>query len=116
VAAIGNALRVLRPPAPDVRTTAAYTNLARRFRAEHQAIRTDIEELRAVADSLDAPDAMARVRQVHGMLTREIWPHESAEEHELYPSLNHVLGGADPTAPMSRHTPRSPTRSPGSAG
>jgi hypothetical protein len=39
---------------------------------------------------------------VHGVLTREVWPHESAEEAELYPSLNQLLGGADPTAPMSR--------------
>ena len=36
------------------------------------------------------------------MLTGEVWPHEAAEEAELYPSLNRLLGGADPTAPMSR--------------
>ena len=45
---------------------------------------------------------MTRVRQVYATLTGEVWPHESAEEDELYPSLNRVLGGADPTAPMSR--------------
>jgi len=45
---------------------------------------------------------MTRVRQVCATLTGEVWPHESAEEDELYPSLNRVLGGADPTAPMSR--------------
>ena len=32
----------------------------------------------------------------------ERWPHEYAEECDLYPALNRVLGGADPTAPMSR--------------
>jgi hypothetical protein len=36
------------------------------------------------------------------MLAGEVWPHESAEETELYPSLNRLLGGVDPTAPMSR--------------
>ena len=45
---------------------------------------------------------MTRVRQVYDKLTREVWPHESAEEAELYPSLNQLLGGTDPTAPMSR--------------
>jgi soluble P-type ATPase len=102
VAVILNALRALRPPAPAVRMTAAHTALTRRFRAEHQAIRADIDQLRTAADTLDAPGAMTRVRQVYGTLIREVWPHESAEEAELYPSLNQVLGGADPTAPMSR--------------
>jgi cation transport ATPase len=102
VAVILNALRALRPPASDVRMTAAHTALTRRFRDEHQAIRTDIEELRGVADTLDAPGAMIRVRRVYDKLTREVWPHESAEETELYPSLNRLLGGVDPTAPMSR--------------
>jgi Hemerythrin HHE cation binding domain len=102
VAVILNALRALRPPTPDVRMTAADTALTRRFRIEHEAIRTDIEELRAVADTLDAPGAMTGVRRVYGELTREVWPHESAEETELYPSLNRLLGGVDPTAPMSR--------------
>jgi heavy metal translocating P-type ATPase len=102
VAVILNALRALRPPAPAVRVTDAHTALASRFRTEHQFIRADIEQLRAAADALDEPGAMTRVRQVYDMLTHEIWPHESAEETELYPSLNHLLGGADPTAPMSR--------------
>jgi heavy metal translocating P-type ATPase len=102
VAVILNALRALRPPAPDVHLTAAHTALTRRFRTEHQAIRTDIEELRAVADTLDAPGAMTRVRKAYDKLTREVWPHENAEETELYPSLNRLLGGVDPTAPMSR--------------
>jgi heavy metal translocating P-type ATPase len=102
VAVILNALRALRSPAPDVRMTAAHAALTRRFRTEHQAIRTDIEELRATADTLEAPGAMTRVRRVYDKLTREVWPHESAEETELYPSLNRLLGGVDPTAPMSR--------------
>ena len=38
----------------------------------------------------------------HALLTSEIWPHESAEESDLYPAVNRLLGGADPTAAMSR--------------
>jgi heavy metal translocating P-type ATPase len=102
VAVILNALRALRPPAPEVRVTDAHTALTRRFRAEHQSIRADIRQLRITADTLGEPGAMSRVRHVHSLLTGEVWPHESAEEAELYPSLNRTLGGADPTAPMSR--------------
>jgi heavy metal translocating P-type ATPase len=102
VAVILNALRALAPVPPEVRLTAADEDLTRRFRAEHQAIRADTEQLRAAAASLGEPGAMDRVRHVHELLTREVWPHEEAEESSLYPALNRVLGGTDPTAPMSR--------------
>jgi hypothetical protein len=36
------------------------------------------------------------------VLTREIWPDENAEEADLYPAVNRLLGGTDPTAAMSR--------------
>ena len=107
VAVILNALRALRPVAAAVPLPPADAALTRRFRAEHQVIRGDIEQLRIAADVLTtdplaAPAAMARVRQAHALLTGEIWAHESAEEADLYPALNRLLGGADPTAPMSR--------------
>jgi heavy metal translocating P-type ATPase len=102
VAVILNALRALVLVPPEVRLTAADTDLTRRFRAEHQAIRSDTEQLRTAAQSLGEPGAMDRVRHVHELLTREVWPHEQAEESRLYPALNRVLGGTDPTAPMSR--------------
>jgi heavy metal translocating P-type ATPase len=102
VSVILNALRALAPVPAEVRLTAADTDLTSRFRVEHQAIRADTEQLRTVAQALDEPGAMARVRNVQELLTGEIWPHERAEESSLYPALNRVLGGADPTAPMSR--------------
>jgi hypothetical protein len=107
VAVILNALRALRPAGGAEPLTSADAALTRRFRAEHQVIRADIEQLRTAADALTAdpaaaPAAMARVRQVHALLTGEIWPHENAEEADLYPALNRLLGGADPTATMSR--------------
>jgi heavy metal translocating P-type ATPase len=102
VAVILNALRALRPTAPEVRLTAADSDLTRRFRTEHQAIRADIDQLRTAAETLTAPGAMARVRRACELLTSEVWPHERAEELDLYPALNRVLGGVDPTAPMSR--------------
>jgi haloacid dehalogenase-like hydrolase len=45
VAVILNALRALRPPAPAAQVTDAHTELTRRFRTEHQAIRADIDQL-----------------------------------------------------------------------
>ena len=107
VAVILNALRALRPVAAAAPLAPADAALTQRFRAEHQVIRADIEQLRTAADALTtdpaaAPAAMARVRQAHALLTGEIWAHESAEEADLYPALNRLLGGTDPTAPMSR--------------
>jgi heavy metal translocating P-type ATPase len=107
VAVILNALRALRPVAAAAPLTPADAALTQRFRAEHHVIRGDIEQLRTAADALTtdplaAPAAMARVRQAHALLTGEIWAHESAEEADLYPALNRLLGGTDPTAPMSR--------------
>ena len=107
VAVILNALRALRPVAAAALLAPADAALTQRFRAEHQVIRADIEQLRTAADALTtdplaAPAAMARVRQAHALLTGEIWAHESAEEADLYPALNRLLGGTDPTAPMSR--------------
>src|SRR5262249_2243170 len=77
----------------------------RRFQVEHQFIRTDIDRVRAAADSLDRlePDrALAQIRQVHRLLTEEVQPHEQAEQQVLYPALDRFLGGSDPTGPMSR--------------
>ena len=102
VAVILNALRALAPPAPEVRLRPADTALTTRFRAEHEAIRADIDELRTAAQTLAEPGAMTRVRRVHKLLVSEVWPHEHAEESDLYPALNRVLGGTDPTATMSR--------------
>src|SRR5215468_2748283 len=107
VAVILNALRALRTAGGAGPLPPADAALTRRFRAEHQVIRADIEQLRIAADALStdpaaAPAAMTRVRQVHALLTGEIWPHENAEEADLYPALNRLLGGADPTATMSR--------------
>jgi heavy metal translocating P-type ATPase len=107
VTVILNALRALRPPAPVARLTTADAALTSRFRDEHRIIRADIEQIRAAADALTSdpdsgPAAMSRVRQVRDLLAGEVWPHEHAEEADLYPALNRVLGGADPTATMSR--------------
>ena len=105
VAVILNALRALRQPGVAAPLSASDTALARRFSGEHESIRADIDELSAAADALGVapPDeAIARVRAAHKTLVDEVEPHEEAEQRELYPALNRLLGGTDPTATMSR--------------
>jgi heavy metal translocating P-type ATPase len=105
VAVILNALRALRPGAGGTRLAAADAALTRRFQGEHETIRTAIAQLRVVADALGLippAEAMTRVRDAHRLLIEQIEPHEQAEEAELYPALDRLLGGTEPTATMSR--------------
>ena len=70
-----------------------------------EVIRADIEQVRAAAESLESGDtaaAMAHVRHAHSLLVTEIGPHEDAEQRVLYPALEALIGGTDPTATMSR--------------
>ena len=104
VAVILNALRVLIP-SPRARLTAADAARSTRFAHEHLAIWADIEQLRTAADALGvaAPrEAMSAVRQAHQLLVNEIGPHERAEQEELYPMMNRLLGSDHATAAMSR--------------
>jgi len=104
VAVILNALRALRP-GDRPRLNPADAALTTRFQGEHETIRAAIEELRTVADSLglvSPGEAMTQVRRVHQLLVEQIEPHELAEERELYPALDRILGGSEPTATMSR--------------
>jgi len=105
VAVILNALRALRPGTSQTRLAATDTALTQRFAHEHQAIRADTEQLRAAADALGVlPPAqgMARVRQVYRLLVEEVGPHEQAEQEELYPAMDRLLGSRYATAAMSR--------------
>ncbi|HET7245691.1 MAG TPA: heavy metal translocating P-type ATPase [Streptosporangiaceae bacterium] len=105
VAVILNALRVLIPVAPHARLTADDAARSSRFSREHLTIWADIERLRAAADALGvaAPrQAMSTVRQAHELLVNEIGPHEKAEQEQLYPMVNRLLGTSHATAAMSR--------------
>jgi hypothetical protein len=106
VAVMVNALRALgagrtqprRPPPASVA-------LGRRFRSEHRELLGVVDHVRAVADGLDRlppPLALAEVAAVHRFLTERLLPHEEAEDALLYPMVAELLGGDDPTAPMSR--------------
>ncbi|MQS08144.1 heavy metal translocating P-type ATPase [Streptomyces alkaliphilus] len=116
-----NALRALRVGRA-VRSPVDPTTerMLRRFAAEHDELRGVVEAVREAADRLStaregarapaaggggvdtAADAVAAVRRVDRLLEDRLLPHEYAEEHELYPALAGVLGGAEATATMSR--------------
>jgi heavy metal translocating P-type ATPase len=105
VAVILNALRALRPAGTPARLAPADAALTKRFRDEHEMIHAATDQIRAAADALaTAPPAaaMAQVRRAYTVLTSEIEPHENAEDTELYPVVSRLVGGDDPTAPMSR--------------
>ncbi|KAB1990469.1 heavy metal translocating P-type ATPase [Streptomyces triticiradicis] len=109
VAVILNALRALgadRAARPTL--TPATEALVRRFAAEHDDLQDVLDAVRDAADRVSespGPEALAAVEEVHRLLTERLLPHESAEEHELYPALAPALGGPEATATMSRaHT------------
>ena len=67
--------------------------------------RVELEGIRDAADALGVEppaDALRRIKAVHRFLVDELLPHEMAEDSELYPVLNRVLGGHDATETMSR--------------
>jgi hypothetical protein len=105
VAVILNALRALRDPVAGGGLRGDDAALTRRFSAEHASLRPDVARIRTVADALDRTrptESLAMVREVHRFLVEELDPHEQAEDATLYPILDRVLGGNDPTATMSR--------------
>jgi iron-sulfur cluster repair protein YtfE (RIC family) len=106
VAVIVNALRALRPGrAGPVELPDADLALVRRFRTEHASLRPDVDRLVAVADQIGVvtPErALELVKEVRQFLVDELLPHEQAEDAELYPALERVLGGDDTTGTMSR--------------
>lgn len=105
VAVILNALRALRPDPVGVAVGAEDSALSHRFQTEHLAIRRAIDKIRDAADGLgrvEPAEALAQIRRVHGLLVDEVLPHETAEQDVLYPALDQLIGGIDPTGPMSR--------------
>jgi hypothetical protein len=74
-------------------------------RAEHRKLLPEIKRIRYIADRLDvlpAQAARAEVEKIHEFLTESILPHNAGEEATVYPAVAQLIGGDDPTAPMSR--------------
>ena len=105
VAVILNALRVLRVRTDQPRLVGDDAALAQRFSGEHEALRSHLDRLLELADAVGHERAASGIdpaREALQLLRDEVEPHEQAEDADLYPVMAHAVGGADPTAPMSR--------------
>jgi hemerythrin-like domain-containing protein len=98
-----NALRARRDDRRNLRIDSRDSAVSDRFAVEHTRLRPELNRIRQAADALEASaTAIAAVRDVHAFLVDDLLPHETAEDAELYPVLDRVLGGQEPTATMSR--------------
>jgi heavy metal translocating P-type ATPase len=106
VVAILNALRALRYREPAA--AAGGRGFGEVCRAEHRVLLPGIKGIRETADRLDlvAPQAArAEIEKLYAFLNEKLLPHEQAEDATVYPVVARLIGGDDPTAPMSRaHT------------
>lgn len=105
VAVILNALRALGGYDTNVHAVGVEARLSQRFQAEHTELLPVVDQIRQVADRLDAIEpsaALTELQGVHQFLVERLVPHEMDEEHTLYPALATLLGGDDPTGTMSR--------------
>jgi heavy metal translocating P-type ATPase len=105
LAVILNALRALRPHEKGPRLVGHDASMVVEFSDAHDELRPELEQIRRAADMIgEVPDteALAAVLEVQRFLEEEIGPHEEAEDSIMYPVFERLLGGSDPTGPMTR--------------
>jgi heavy metal translocating P-type ATPase len=104
VIVILNALRALRDRRSKQKQPVS-PGAAERYRTEHRELWPEIKRIRYVADRLDSlppRTAQLEVEAVHRFLVEKLLPHNEAEDATMYPMVARLIGGDDPTAPMSR--------------
>jgi heavy metal translocating P-type ATPase len=102
---IVNALRALGAKRQSRAEGAELSEISRLIRAEHQRLLPVINEIRRLADRLDvmpSMEARAELAKARRFLADEVCPHEKTDDTKLYPIVAKLIGGADPTATMSR--------------
>jgi len=104
ILAIGIALRAVLPGT--VHTIAmpqADITIARRLKAEHDAVLGIVEQIRGVADTLSTQNCdLAPAHTLYQRLAGELLPHEREDQALLVPLVDRALGNSDTTAAMSR--------------
>ncbi|HEY7202533.1 MAG TPA: heavy metal translocating P-type ATPase, partial [Candidatus Dormibacteraeota bacterium] len=101
VLVILNALRALTGPAGAGRLVELPGGLG----DGHPELLPIVDRVRRVADRLgELPPTQERaeLEDLRRQLADRLLPHEAADDASLYPAVARVLGGADPTGPMSR--------------
>jgi hypothetical protein len=105
VIVILNALRALRDSRWKQKQQISPPGFAERYQAEHRELWPDIKRIRYLADRLDIlppQTAQRELEAVHRFLVDRLLPHDEEEEATMYPLVARLIGGDDPTAPMSR--------------
>jgi len=105
VVVILNALRVLVGHESRLRLEGEEAEISHRLQDEHRGLWQGIPRIRMVADGLGtvpADEARVEMRSLQRFLVDELLPHEQEEEEEFYPVIARLIGGSDPTGPMSR--------------
>jgi heavy metal translocating P-type ATPase len=100
-----NALRALRDGGFRRSRDIAPAEVGQQFRAEHKELLPGVKRIRHIADHLDSmPPETARgeLEKLHEFLTKELLPHDEAEDASVYPVVARLIGGEDPTATMGR--------------
>jgi heavy metal translocating P-type ATPase len=100
VLVILNALRALTGPGE-----APARALPAGMEEGHRELQPVLDRVREVADRLgEIPpvEERAELDDLLRLLNRRLLPHEAADDATLYPAVARVIGGADPTGPMTR--------------
>ena len=103
VLVILNALRALGGPLPGTAVSPEAVRLARAIDKTHQSLRPRVSELAELAvrlDTLPPAEARAQLQRTAQMLEEELLPHENHEQQTVYPILENLLVGENPTGPL----------------
>ena len=105
VAAILNSLRALRVRSPHGSALRLDPSETDRLRQDHLQLAPVLDRIRACADRLPtlSSDAVrAELVELNALVRSRLLAHEQEDERTLYPKLEHLIGGDDPLAAMSR--------------
>lgn len=105
VAAILNALRVLRVRIPGRPRMPLPAGEVARLEAEHALLAGPLARLRTVADALATlppREAAAALAEVETVVRERLLRHEAEDGARLYPAIERALGGDDPIAAFHR--------------
>ncbi len=105
VLVILNALRALRTSRKPEAVDAERFQLTQQIKSDHQRLLPGVKRIRQLADQLDSmPPVEARTELLKtcAFLSEHVLPHGRAEDQTVYPIVAQLIGGDDPTAPMSR--------------
>ena len=103
VLVILNALRALSGRETWVTSTPEARRLAQSLDTIHRSLRPRVSELGELAvclDDLPPAEALARLQRAARVLEEELLPHESEEQQTVYPILESMLVGENPTGPL----------------